>query len=597
MVNKKLSEHFIDKDGLIDKLRNKNPISILKNLGKNELCWKAFDEKLISQDECKESLNKRYSIIPCYLYTHIKDADIRNIIEDYVIDYSLLYTRGSIIANICTIKQLPTHIPKLFPSEAYCSVPSFLTNQNILKKCFYPERWKEIDVDESIVSVMKDYKELLDPYLPRGRKLVNTGWDNALNHMGSSYLGNIEVQILHHLPRRIIEYIQDTSDSKSNKYILKRLFMYEIYPSTEIDNLDIEKILNIRNALGIKLDEKLEKKCFEKLNDYNWSIHLWLQKYTLQDKLFSILPVSTLNRKYAYIDKKIAESLIPLKFKKDMKEKTSNHVGSDLQKLLGLTSNLFNKTRTAVRKKLRNRKHNKIKNTRKWGKHGRSSLSSKCNIASISTDGVGLRICCEFIPDRPVIIEDNLFPANTLTMGLDTGRVRLITSVDSNNRVFMMTKKAHQFSQRDKRLKNWERERMTNTEWGKALGALSIAGGFKNIELEKWIKTLEAQKENIDVIMKEQLLDKERAKKKMCRFRWKKSWLDRSLRQLLAPGYKNKRHIILGVGDGKFACTGKGEMAVPTTGVEVALKKAIKMLYLSRKVKTIKIDEHNIHLR
>lgn len=564
-----------------------------------------MDNKLISKVECQESLVKRTSIIPCYLYTHIKNQDVRDLIESYVIDYSLLYTRGSIIANLSTIKQLPVEYPKEIPLEPFCSVPIFLTDENILKKCFKPERWNINDIDQSIIDIITEYKDLLDPYLPRSENLLsNCGWDNAINHMGSSYLGNIKVQILHHLPRRIVEFLQDHSHEGTDKYSLKKAILEEIYPVTNINNIDMEIILNLRNTLGINYDSKLDK-CFDKLNDYNWSLHLWLQKNATKDKSFSILPVSTLNRKYAYIDYKIANSLIPLKLKKEMLKETIKHKGSELQKILGLTSILFNKTRDNIRRHLRNKEHNikkqknqkkvrKKKKDRKWKKHGRSSLPSRCNVASISTDGVGLRICCEFIPERPIIQPpDELFPEDSFKAGIDTGRVRIVTSVDSDNRVFMMTRRAHNFFQRDKRLKKWETDRMTNTPWGIAIAALSAAGGFKNTDLEKWIRTLEAQKNNIDVIMQEQLLDKERAKKKMCRFRWKKSWLDKSIRQLLAPGYKNKRHMILGIGDGKFACTGKGEMAVPTTGLEVALKKAIKMLNISRKIKVIKIDEYN----
>ena len=79
----------------------------------------------------------------------------------------------------------------------------------------------------------------------------------------------------------------------------------------------------------------------------------------------------------------------------------------------------------------------------------------------------------------------------------------------------------------------------------------------------------------------------------MARFRWKKSWLDRRMHEWLQPAYKEKKHIILGIGDGDFPCTGKGEMAVPTTALQAALKKAIKMLKIERLVKIVKIDEYN----
>ena len=598
---RKLEDHFIHKETIIQRLVQAKfgRVTDLKKLGKNDLCWKALDNKLISSIECSASLNKRTSTIPCYLFTHVHNLEARTLIEQYVRNYSLLFTRGSYIANLATIQMLPTpeQYPIDFPFEAFCNVPPYLEDENDLKKCFYPERWSDANkVPKEFRDILQEYRDLLNPYLPIDSKLSNCGWDNALNHMGSMYMGHIKVKILTHLPERIFKYLKTHKNNETQDMSLKVALLYYQYPSTGIHNDDYEKISNIRQILNVKSDNLLVEG-IPKVNNYIWSLHLWLNHYETNGETdTSVLPVVTLNRKYAYLDNKILQALLPTKVKKEMMKKTENHTGSDIQKLLGLTVQMFNKNKKILRKALRRRRKMKDKKTlkNKWRSHGRGSLPKNAKIVCISTYGVGLRLCCEFTPKRPAPkVEEEIFPIDSVRLAADTGRVRLSTSVDSNGNVIMMKRKAYKFAQRDVRFKNWEQSRMVNTPWGTALAAMSQAGGLRNSNITKWFNTLTAQNLHKDVILQEQLFDTERARKKMARFRWKKSWLDRRVRELLAPAYKDKKHLIIGIGDGKFASGGKGETSVPTVGLLTALKKAIKMMNLSRLVKVLYINEYN----
>lgn len=214
------------------------------------------------------------------------------------------------------------------------------------------------------------------------------------------------------------------------------------------------------------------------------------------------------------------------------------------------------------------------------------------------TDGVGLRICCKYVPKRPndqSTVDDNLFPDDCLKVGIDTGRVRMIASVDNEDKVFMMKRRSYYYAQRHKRMMNWENSRKQGTPYGIALAEMSQGGGFKNTDISKWTATLKAQIKHLEVIVEEQINNIERARKKMARFRYKKSWLDGRMRQWLEPIYKNKmkRHTLLGFGDGRFPCNGKGELTVPTTEIQNTLRKMLKILELKRFVKVIAIDEFN----
>jgi hypothetical protein len=95
MVRKNLP-NFLYKDDLVNRLvADGQSEEYIKKLGKNELVWLSSEKSLISNIERDDSFNKRTSTLPCYLYTHIVDKDIREKIEEYVQSYSMLYSRGS----------------------------------------------------------------------------------------------------------------------------------------------------------------------------------------------------------------------------------------------------------------------------------------------------------------------------------------------------------------------------------------------------------------------------------------------------------------------------------------------------------------------
>ena len=612
MGARKLRDNFIKKDDLISLYKNKTEV---KKLGKNDLCWKALDDKLITQEQCDASLERRTSTIPCYLHTHIQDLDVQKLIEKYVRYYSMMFSRGSYIANLIAMKELPRdHLSRTIPTTVFMTLPTFLTEETILKQCFLPERWSknqviddlEVDPTKKIVkkaildpmirAVCDEYSSLLDPFLPTDYEslLCNTGWDNALNHMGSSYKGSIKVQILTHLPSRLSKYFGSYYKSKNGTKTgsLKYIISYPLRPSTELHNDDFLMVQSIRLALGVNAKDYLNKG-FEDFTDYIWGLHFWLQQRLSKDEKgrSSTLPIASMNRKYAYLDHKILNSLLPLSFKKEMKKTTEKHYGSDLQKLMGLTSELFNQRLSQVRKKKRNKKDKKRK--KKWKDRGRGSLPKNALINCISTDGVGLRLCVEFIPNRkiaqvPFILQEN----NYVLVGDDTGRVRLNTSVNSEGKVTMMTRKNYYYRQHDHRFKVWERSRMVNTPWGTLLAELADTGGLRNSCLATWIKFLDVQGRNMNVLLDEQM-NIERAKIKMFRFRQKKSWMDKNMKHWLEPAHKRKKQMVIGVGDGKFASGGKGELSVPTSGIQMAFRKALKMLKIKRIVKVVSIDEHN----
>lgn len=127
----------------------------LSSLSKNELVWLASDANILTDVQIQASLYRSQSTIPCYMYTHIEDPEIRKLIDSYVQAYSLLYSRGMYLANLVCMKiQYPEFKKDQFPRE-FISLPLFLRKGEEVKKCFFPERWME----------RKNNNEAIDPLI------------------------------------------------------------------------------------------------------------------------------------------------------------------------------------------------------------------------------------------------------------------------------------------------------------------------------------------------------------------------------------------------------------------------------------------------
>ena len=607
---KKCDPNLVKKEDLIVSIvqhNNQSNAKNLKSLTKNEIVWKAYQLGLIDETKRDASFVRKESTIPCYLWTHVTDETVRSKIESYVQAYSMLYTRGTYLANLAILSiPIPDFNVNSFP-EGQIPIPTFLKKYEDTKKCFYPERWMERktnteDINPLIQETFQTHRNVLDPLLPTEHVLSNCGWDNALNHMGSMFLGNLKVQVIVPLKARIIKFITARSFSQgTTKTAVINLVLNQARPTTQVSIDDYEWIHTFRKFLGFGLTTRFNDVAeLQELNDLTWTLHVWLQT-VFQEDGFSRAPVSPISRKYAYLDEKIVKSLLDTKTKKKMLELTQNHPGSNLQKLLGLTSVCFNKRRQKLRKQLQKRyknNANKKQLRKKWMKIGHSCLSSKAEIASISTDGVGLRLSVKYKPTEPFVSthpDDRTIPDDAYQIGFDGGRVNLGTTADQLGNVNLVKRSQFYKTQRDKKAKRWERQRMKATAWGQAIAEMSEAGGFKNTKLSTWEATLGVVANHINVLKNEQLVSKERALMKMRRFRWKKSFLDRGWKNVLKPGIdkERKRHIALGIGDGDFPCTGKGEQAVPTKGIYISLWRVVRMLGIRQLVHEVSIPEYN----
>ncbi len=446
---RKLRDTFVKKETLFDDLGIQKGKA---KLSKNELALKAYEANLIDKTQFQASLERRTSTIPCYLYTHIHDSGMRKKIEEYVLAYSMLYTRGTWLANLaCMVFSENVRLPTEFPNkDTAIKVPSFLTNENLIKQCFLPECWllkrKAVDIDSTIHRAYDLFKQRLSPLLPDYKAVMSsTGWGNALNHMGTSYLGNVKVKICTHLLRRLKTYVlyHHTTNPDTNRKSLWHAVRAPASPASEIHEDDYAWAMNVRTALGV-LDREKWLNMPEKLNDYVWTLHLWLLGKSKDndkskkdkdepEKEAPYLPVSTLNRK------------------------------------LGLTRPLFNKRRNQIRKQLEQKFKDATDGERKlkqkWANvgHGCLPVPERATVKMVKTDGVGLRICLEFVPTveelKAAMLKDDPMFKDPFKVSADTGRVRIATTVDDDDKVNITTRKAYYRAQRHGQAQAFEKDR------------------------------------------------------------------------------------------------------------------------------------------
>lgn len=212
---------------------------------------------------------------------------MRNLVERYVVAYSMLWSRGTYLANLCAISHMSGHaiVGGIFPPQTI-TLPSFITGYKDLKTCFLPERWTLKNLHALIPPlVLQTYeanRDVLDPLLPDYEFMVDTGWDNALNHMGCSYLGNIKVQVLTPLFGRLQKYIKDHHPIHKATNRARFCFMAfgavtQMY-ERELVHVDDQKwLLTVfRPSFGVAEDAWFNKNnaVFENLDNTSWSLHV-----------------------------------------------------------------------------------------------------------------------------------------------------------------------------------------------------------------------------------------------------------------------------------------------------------------------------------
>ena len=119
---------------------------------------------------------------------------------------------------------------------------------------------------------------------------------------------------------------------------------------------------------------------------------------------------------------------------------------------------------------------------------------------------------------------------------------------------------------------------------------LGDGGGQKTTCEAMWTRYLAVQRANAPLLLQTAVADQYTARQRMLAFRLGRSCRDRFARKLLSQGDMS-RPLVLGTGNASFKCTGKGEMAVPTTDLDKAVVRQLLRMKSQRKILRLFIDE------
>lgn len=243
-------------------------------------------------------------------------------------------------------------------------------------------------------------------------------------------------------------------------------------------------------------------------------------------------------------------------------EKARLERNPSLQEMFDITSSGFRAIKKSIRKDLRKKyKGNNKKLRKKWLSLGHSNIPRDATVNSIETDGVGLSIVIK----RPI---DPRYPKrhpteyevleNPVEAALDTGRAKIFVAAVSTDplkkpEIVTLTRKRYYYETKHHIRKRWEETRVQqNPALQQALVSLSEENGV--LDVETYIQKVSDYSQ---ILVTEYIMDKERALWAMRLYRLKKRSQDLAVRRILVKA--GDRPLVIGIGNGKFPSTGKGE--------------------------------------
>ena len=587
-----------------------------------DLLKQAVQQHKLTEEELQNSLPTSNSVIKCYLRSIVNRNEDLERIDKYVQIASLLYARGSFIANLLAHEAIGeitkcSSVPRYNTTSQDASKDLFdFIESAACKQVFLPERWptSKTDIDHRVQMVVEENKATLDRLYPsEWRDFMNvTAWDQVLNRMYSKYRANVEVHVKCHLMNYLSAYLDvvqktglvtegDEAITKAYCAAMRKLFTHPLHPSSVVHTDDYETVVELRTAFGMEIDDYAPTTC-----DYNQStFHMFM--YLVRNGVTNgtYLPVSTIGRKYAYVDGVVAKHLVPEMYKRA----ANNHPKPSLSQMFGLTPAEYRSRRKRLRQQLR-RKYaggqdpKSCKLRRKWRRIGCSNMPKDAMVFSFETDGVGVSICIQR-PKYDALDERNeeedrrrgiavykkgmtkaereearraarisaidAVPKTAVFVGVDLGRAKAFTAAVAENPLrppttVLLTRNAYYNSMRHNQRIKFQKERNATPAVAEALEALSLT---PKTDFPAYLGSVAA---HFATLKDEYIGNKDYALWKMRLYRSKKQALDKSVQKIFDRG--KGKPLCIGIGDAKLAPTGRHERAMPTCQIMKAFMKA-----------------------
>ena len=476
---------------------------------------KLFIERLQKRKEVEEN------VIKLCLSSRVKNKDILSLIREIVPKISKIIHRGSLVFNQLLL---------------YClnedqTIPDF-SDISLFERCFRVgiEKYKTRGY-ELIQDVFKKYFQDF-PLLGRFK-----GDTQIIQYAAKTYQTNFKNMLIVPFEKRLKTFLKEYSRRYETNNISIYVMMDLVIGKKKFEDYELnEKLLGILGVLRIYLkikDSEVVTKIWKEKNLaglLNFYHYLIMQNEAWKCKNFTIAPISSIKNHFITIDSVILRELM---INIDLLPAVNKSRKFTQEEILEDWNNLF-----------------KIKN-----------CNGKEFSRLIQTDGVSLCIHYQR-PKRISVIPS--FPTNPQRIiGIDPGRVNIQFGVDSNGEEYKLTRK--QYYQQSGMVKNKKKVEKWNLKNKEIMIKLS-KNSSKSNDLTNYLTIVS---ENYDKLWNNQKSLKW-SRERMHLWIGKNRTLDRFYASM-------GKGAIIAYGSAKFAPTGPGELAVPTSSAFKRCSKHFKI--------------------
>lgn len=600
-----------------------------------QLVLEAFLAEKMSEEDFKAMDCCGVSTVKRYLYSIVEDQALRDLIDQYVMNYSLIFAAGSRVLN--AFLAYCSDLGKLSSKEFVSSI----MDQTVLKYIILP--FKSDITNQSDVcpcaefqKFWKVYGPTLRPMYPSIQELSFTNWDQPLNAMQRVIVTNFKTHVRFHFPDRFKKYIihnvktrfnliestrtinkvsrkvlvSDPASASGSQSIPVLIYMTKMYRLIETGDFkskwrdedevvkepfpaDIEMYVKEERLLAGLADKHINSisdNCSRLPTPELLQTHICMSEF-FDDvrqhgmKLHSIAPVNDVQRMFCYIDQRIIEDLI---------QRNMNVKGSvTLEDVFHLSGDAWKNVSKEARKR-RKGKNKKFRQRLGIGKFPKT----RGPVQSITTDGVSIAVCIYTFPAKSHTKSEDMDGASVApsspvhVVSFDDGRVNLFQSAQKSSCdewvSTRMTASSYQKKAKIIANREWETQhRIDNPELSEAYAEMS-EHTWKTTNLERFLDMTRVMLRHYDAIKAHHVIGKKYAIWRMSLWRKKKSVIARhymhTIRKCDVPP---NQKLVLSVGDAKFASSGrKGHECVRHGGVPTNSKH--KILVCTLKGETLK---------
>lgn len=623
----------------------------LDTANKNWLLDEAERRGILSPDATKAARETRNVVLKRYLRTCLRDGPTLEALDAYVRMASDVRSAGSQLLNLFAIHAFDVgwfdgcHVVDssgaVLPAggrPAASIVEATLQDQTFLKYALLPFKSvlsnRQTDgCPAALRAVWEVHRAVLEPKYPSVGDLSRMAWDQALTDMAREMAGAIKSHVMVHLGDRTRAYLRcrvvcdlggvvSTVAGRKACSVGGSTFhladMYEALDSGQTADLpDVVRaeVAALRERLGLGGASRLSK--LTKLTDGVFRLHVELSRDAERrraaapaaawslPRAFSALPVVRTGRTFAYVDDRVMEALVR-GFGLDERRLPGERL---FESMLGVGREDWDSASKAARRRRRRARaasgaRKRRKPRRRDPGWARRPDPKTWTATSAATDGVA--VCLTLT--SPVPPQGPVSGASPDAAGVpkvprelrhaiaaDPGRVIIYEAAqrcpDGSWRSSRLSRAAYlKLSCQLRRDEAEARRRQERPELREAIEVLS-ARTWKTTDGEAFLAMVGVHAGVLPVLRREYVEDETYAKWRMLLWRRKRSTLMRSLADTISAVAPRGSKVTFGLGNAKFAPTGRGERAVPTTTVGKTLLRTARCLGRSYDVEVVPIDE------